>query len=279
MTPGASPKRPRRQAQSRNGRRPVSKTTSVPTGPAYRAQFQHLADAIVRAPAGRSQLSHEECDELIEFYVDGEMRGEDVRRLYPMVFAHLQTCRRCALSHALLTDALLDDSSAPAADKLDDHVPTTPPFAGTDSTTSWTLRIRSGIGGAPRQFGFVIHPDHVKRVMAFAPSTLAVRAPAQAANRTLLLSDTLAFGRQEYAVQAWASRSDRTHARIVVSVASSEPLPGPLRATLKWDAHHATGWVREGETLLDSIPIAELEQAKDVALEFEPDAATAVGAD
>jgi len=73
-------------------------------------RFRRLAEAIAGAsmpgPGSGDGLRCEECRELLDVYVNEELRGREVQQMYPSVWRHLQACSRCREAHDLLADIL-----------------------------------------------------------------------------------------------------------------------------------------------------------------------------
>ncbi len=220
-----------------------------------------------RAPAA---ISHAECEAQLEFYVDGERRGDKVQTLFPAIGAHLQSCDRCRASYDLMTETLRDesplDSSFPTAARLAPPLPFVQP---PQDDAAWTKQVRSSIGGAPLGFGFTLKSSHLRTLLSPTAPQLVYRDESPPTDRTLLVSDTLSLGRREVAVELWAIRApDSARIQLKASVASSIELPGPLHAILRWNDHRASAIVRDGECVFD-VPAAALENARDLRIEFE----------
>jgi hypothetical protein len=75
-------------------------------------RYQRLVQAIAAVSETRTRpdISHKECVEILDFYVDAELRGEQVNQKYPAAFEHLKVCTRCSLLYRLLADALADET-------------------------------------------------------------------------------------------------------------------------------------------------------------------------
>lgn len=234
----------------------------------YAPRFQRLAQALAVATDTRKrpELSHEECEALLEFYVDSERRGENVRTVYPAVFKHLTTCERCRTSYDLLTGAQAQDASRDLAFSAEPRIEV--PFlvqAAPDAT--WSKQIRSPIGGARLGFVFKINPSHLARVIA-QPPQLAMRGQITT-ERSLLLLDSIALGSRNVQVSLWLHRSaDSDYARLEISVVSSSPLPEPLNAILRWNDHRHAAPIEQGVGWIDQLSISDLENAP-ISIEFE----------
>ena len=69
----------------------------------YRKLAQEIADEEMRP------LRCYEMDDLLEFYVDAELSGEDAHALYPRAWAHLQTCARCRETYEQLINPDIEE--------------------------------------------------------------------------------------------------------------------------------------------------------------------------
>ncbi len=232
------------------------------------SRLQRLMQAIVVAPDTRKRpgLTHEECQVLLEFYVDSKQRGDNAHRLYPDVFKHLKTCAPCRMSYELLTGEQAQDEnydltiSPEQKIELPFLVPATP-------NAAWSKQVHSCIGGGSLGFGFTISPSHLARIMA-QPAQIAVRGPIATA-RSLLLLDSIALGSRSVQVELWLHRSENPdYTRLEVSVVSSSPLPEPLRVKLSWNDHQYSSAIEQGQGWIDQIPVSDLENAN-ISVEFE----------
>lgn len=252
-----------------NTRKPKPKPTAASTQDTLITQLQRLMQAIVAAPNQRTHrpLSHEECEAMLEFYADCEMRGERAQQLYLEVWKHLQSCGRCRLSYDLLMESLQSDSlSEPDAPDTATHLPFLIPSR---QHPHWTKHIRSRVGGAPLGFSYSINPQYLRNVLAFEQQTMLTRE-SPATGTSLFLFDTVSLDRQEIDVEVWTeSLPDISQIRFSIYLTSANPLPLPLQASLQWNNRFLLGLVRQGQLVFDGIPIADLEQVQDLRLEFE----------
>lgn len=253
---------------------------------ALAVRLRRLAQAIAGAPtaAKAARLSCDACEALLEFYMDAAERGEKVRARFPAVWKHLQTCARCQESYRLLSESFgctQDVSLRAETPSIGDALPSAPPLpflAPAPSDAAWSKRVRSRVGGAPLGFGFIIQALHLRRVVSASQPALLVRGkPAPSlrlrsgqAQRSLVLSDTLSLGDRDVAVQVWAQRLDDSDAiRLEGLIASSTPLPAPLRVTLRWDDYAYSNLVHQGRFSFDEIPVSSLEHIRDFHVEFD----------
>jgi anti-sigma factor RsiW len=51
---------------------------------------------------GKPQVTCEQCFELLDRYVEGELRGADADAAFPGMAAHLEGCPACRQEHELL---------------------------------------------------------------------------------------------------------------------------------------------------------------------------------
>ncbi|GEM_PF-1083610 len=247
--------------------------------PTLALRLQRLARAIAAAPGQPSPapLSHAACEALLEFYVDHERRAEEARALYPAVWEHLQTCARCRESYDLAKAALAD--AAPDSISTRASIPALPFLIRADETTAWSKQVRSRVGGAPLGFGFIIQPQHLQRLFAPAPAA-RLRGAAAPTERALLLSDTVNLGQRNALVEMWVHRfADSPEGRLEIFLVSSSPLPEPLHVTLRWNDQQHSEVIVRGHCAFDHLPIAELENARDLRVEFaeQSDATTEGG--
>ena len=227
---------------------------------------QRLA-RLAQAIASASPTLHADVEALLEFYVDSEQRGDDVRTLYPAVWKHLQSCSQCHTSYLLLTQALAESAESPPLQA------TRPlPFSVTQpENAAWRKYVCSRIAGASLGFGFTIRAEHLQKLVA-PPSepALVLRNHAQSETKALLLSDHLTLGKHEVMVELWTHRTqDADHVHIEIILAATAPLPEPLRVSLRWNGHHYASQIQQGYGVIERIPIADLKNARDLHVDFE----------
>ncbi|MBI5031717.1 MAG: hypothetical protein HZB51_14400 [Chloroflexi bacterium] len=133
----------------------------------------------------------------------------------------------------------------------------------------WSKQMRSRVGGAPLQFGFIIQAPHLSRAIA-SPSSLVLRGDALPAQKSLLLSDTITFDHQEIAIDVWLYHPEHQNTvDLEISAVSSVSPLEPLRVTLIWNEHCYSSRLQNGKCLITAIPITDLETLRDLRVEFE----------
>ncbi|MBM4464810.1 MAG: hypothetical protein FJ014_04460 [Chloroflexi bacterium] len=224
-------------------------------------RFRRLAEAVAGSPG----LSCEECDDVLDLYVDDELGGRDVRRLHPLVWQHLRACTGCRQAHDLLADTLSRERAgelppvpclgAPRLSFLQAHPPDAP----------WITRLRPRIGGAPFGLTFSFNLPYLRTLLS-PPIPVAARAedPLSPSASHLLLSDTVPVGEGTVAVQVTATRRperpDCLHLRAIIT--ASTPLPQNLRARLIWDDQARFGLVGpQGGVDFGQVSLATLQEA------------------
>ena len=233
----------------------------------FAPRFRQLARAVAEVSA--AALTHEECESLLEFYVDSEKRGENARVLYPKVFKHFDTCARCRMMYDALSDAV-----SPAASH-DFDLPSKPeielPFLRQSPNPLWRKQIRSPIAGGALGFGFTLSPRIVAGALA-SRKFAALRERGERENTptsgTLLLFDSIALGSRNVNVELRIGSDQPDRAHIEVSVVSSSPLPEPVSVKLYWNDKQYPAIVEQGHASIDDIAVSDLENAQ-VRLEFE----------
>ena len=83
-------------------------TNGRPGGPAGGHGLRRLENDILQGQTGRSAvaISHAECQDLLEWYVQDERAGLDMSGVYPQVQEHLKACASCKRVYDLLQTAL-----------------------------------------------------------------------------------------------------------------------------------------------------------------------------
>ncbi|MBI5305582.1 MAG: hypothetical protein HY868_25860 [Chloroflexi bacterium] len=209
-----------------------------------------------------NRLTCAECQAALEFYVDAETRGENARTLYPAVGRHLRTCAACRTAHHLLRDAL--------------RVQPTPEFASRAlpflvpprDNSAWTARVRGRIGGAPLGLQFQVSPALLRGL--FAVPTYAALRGSGAAERALILSDTITLLQNDVKVEVWVAKNVKPNDGVIeVSVVSVEPLPDPLRVTMRWKGFRYSKTLKQGRATIGNIDVASLQNAPSLRVDFE----------
>lgn len=236
-------------------------------------RLQRLAQdiAAISDTPKTSRLTCAECEQLIEFYVDAEKRGEQARTSFPIVWKHLKTCAQCQTSYALLTEAL--NESTPTDFDAFPAAPRPLPFlAPTQSNAPWTKHARARVAGDPLNFGFTIRALYLRQSLSQHQPTLFTRGEPEPAKKALVLSDTISLGNRDVIVKIWVQRLETsTFARLEISLAASIPLPDPLRVNLTSHSYTYSGIIQKGHFSFDEFPVSVLEDARDLRVEFEAD--------
>jgi len=250
-------------------------------------RFRQLAEAV----AGSSDLSCEECEDILDLYVDDELGGRDVRRLYPLVWRHLRTCARCRQAHDFLADTLRRERAgkltpvprleAPCLSFLQPHPPDAP----------WITRLRPRIAGAPFGLTFSLNLPYLRTLLS-PPLPVAARAeePFLPLASHLLLSDTVPMGEGAVAVEVTATRRPERPDLLYLqaTITGSAPLPENLWARLIWDDQTRFGSVDlQGRVDFGEVSLITLQESLETgegsfeiafeARQVEDDAGTAVG--
>ncbi len=265
---GIKRSRPASTVEAKTDRRDLSEL-NVPV-----SRFQRLANAIAAGqdlPESMS-LSHEECEALLEFYVDSERQGEQFQKLYPSVRQHLQGCDRCRLSYTLLAESLREVSVTSVPDLHPEPLPALSFLTPSTLDVAWTKYYQPRIRGAAMAFGFTIRPSYLQQL--FASPALATRGEPTS-EHSLLLSDTFSFRERQIDVEIWAHRSgDASQVRLEIFLVSSVPLPEPLHVVLKWDEQHISVPIQQGRATIEGLVLSDLGQALDLRVELEIDSQT-----
>jgi hypothetical protein len=224
-------------------------------------RFRQLAESVARP----SDLSCEECEDTLDLYVDDELGGRDVRRLYPPVWRHLRTCTRCRQAHDLLADTLSRERAgeltpiprleAPRLSFLQPQPPDAP----------WITRLRSRIAGAPFGLSFSFNLPYLQTLLS-RPVPMAARSeePLLPSVAHLLLSDTIPMGEGTVAVEVTGTRHPaRPHyLRLQAIITGSAPLPENLWARLIWDEQTRSGPVDlQGHVDFGEVSLTTLQEA------------------
>ncbi len=257
-------KKPPVQRNRRKNRRQNPKTVA--------AGVKRLLDAISALPSDHphTELDHAECEGMLEFYVDSEIRGEKAQALYPAVWRHLQGCGTCRLSYALIAEALRQPPSLSKSAYQAQANPLTSPFPKLAVPGSaWTKHMRSSIGGASLAFGLVIPRLYLKQQLATSSLGVARSEETSLIGRSLLLFESFILGRREIDVELWARTDRPAQLQLELALTSPTPLPDPLYATLKWNDHVTSALIRDGAASFDGIPMAVLESPSDFRIDFE----------
>lgn len=236
-------------------------------------RLQRLAQAIAASSGApmAARLSCDECEAMLEFYVDAEMRGEPPNDLFPAVQKHLKTCSRCQVSYQLLADSLGEEPMTDFAIQAA-SAPTLPFLLPPASDAPWTKRVHPRIGGAPISFGVAIQASHLRQRLSESQPAMLTRGKLTPGKRTLVLSDAFSLGDRKVAAKLWVQRlEDPAFLRIEIQLASSSPLPEPLHVHVTWNGRTQAGLVHDGKYSLDGIPLSALEGERTLRIEFQAD--------
>ncbi len=222
-------------------------------------RFRRLAQAIVETPG----LGCEECEDMLDLYVDDELAGRDVRREYAPVWRHLRTCIRCQQAHELLADTLRRERAgklspvplleSPRLTFLQPRPPDAP----------WITRLRPQLGGAPFGLTFSLTLPYLRTLLS-PPLPVAARAEELFLSPAthLLLSDTVSVDEGTVAVEVTATRHPEARERVhlYAIITGSAPLPDNLWAKLIWGGQTFSGPVDpQGHVDFGEVPLAALQ--------------------
>ena len=241
---------------------PIPSAANYANSEKIELRLARLRQAIIHSRPTRSRPNtHEKFETLLEFFIDSERRQEDVKKIYPKGWEHLQTCERCKSLHAAVT-------SAPDSFENSSIRPTLPFLAPMPPNALWSKQIRARVGGAPFQCMFIIQPAHLTRTLAVS-SSLVLRGDAPPAQKSLLLSDTITFDQQTIDIEAWLYHAQpQTTADLEISAISAEPLPEALRVSLIWNDQRYSSLLQHGKCIFNALPLADLENLRDLRVEF-----------
>lgn len=225
-------------------------------------RFRQLADAIAHV----DNVTCEECQALLDVYVDAERAGRAVRRHYPDLWHHLQTCADCAEVHDLLLEAL-----EPAAEDALEPLPRLQPprlsfLEPAAPEAPWHVRLRSRLAGAPFGLTFTLTPAHLQDLLAPAQPLPARTRRAGRPEPIVLLAGAVPLGGGQVGVEVIAVPDAQPPKRLELraTIAGTAPLPEHLWATLRWGDETRAGAVDEqGQADLGEMPLAALRAALD----------------
>jgi hypothetical protein len=240
-------------------------------------RFRRLAEAIAQADdaesvslgrnqrAEESSLVCEECEALLDLYVNDELAGYYVRHLYPLAWRHLQTCIRCRQAHDLIADTLRRERAGelPAVPNRETRPLSFLPVYSAD--TPWIARLRPRVGGAPFGLVFSFNLSYLRTLLS-PPIPVAVRteeARDSSATR-LLLSDAVSVGEQKLAVEVTATQhpSRPEYLDLQAIITSSATLPEKLWARLTWaDQTRSAPVDVQGQVDFGEVSLTKLQEA------------------
>ena len=234
----------------------------------------HLAETDLPSRPNESPLTCDECDAVLDQFVDGELDGPPTSDLSQRVWSHLRNCARCQLSYSLLVDTLVQES----AHQLPDiQLPANLPLSflvQPSSEMPWTVRLRSQLTNS--SFGLTISFGLAYLRTLLAPPQLLVRAeytPTTSPTTHVLLSDQIMIGDQLLAVEVSAIREPQRPDWLTVQsvLAGAEASLTNVWAKLTWagDVHlapvNANGVSNLGEVSIQAL----LSEATDFEIAFE----------
>jgi hypothetical protein len=250
-------------------------------------RFRQLAEAVAGSPG----LSCEECEDVLDLYVDDELGGRDVRRLYPLVWHHLRTCGRCRQAHDLLADTLRRERAGELTPISRLEAPCLSFLQPQPPDAAWITRLRSQLAGDPFGLSFSFKLPYLQTLFS-RPVPVVARAeePFLPPVAHLLLSETIPMGEGTVAVEVTATRRpekpDYLHLQAIIT--GSAPLPENLWARLIWEDQTRCGPVDpQGGVDFGQVSLATLQEALEAgegsfeiafeAREIEDDAGTSIG--
>lgn len=212
-------------------------------------RFRQLAEAIAEAedvepvPLGQSQnaqglgLDCEECEGLLDIYVDDELAGRNVQHLYPRVWQHFQTCTRCQRAHGLIADTLNQEREGKLIPIPHLEAPRLSFLRSYSTDAPWITRLRPRLSGAPFGLVFSFNLAYLRTLLA-PPVFVAARTeePLPTPTTRLLLADTISIDRQTLVVEVTAIHRPENHEHMDLRalISGSGPLPENLWARLTW---------------------------------------------
>lgn len=207
-------------------------------------RFRRLAEAIAQV----EDLNCEECQALLDVYVDAELVGQELgdgsqgtgeqgspgtrgnsgelagtplgfseslrvptsfsRRMWQ----HLQTCADCREAHDLLFEALAREwREEPSGYPAIQFPPPRLSFLEPPAPdTPWSVRVRSRLAGAPFGLTFTLTPAYVRALLSSAqPLPARTRGASQSRQPLLLLADSISLSDGQVVVEVVAMPDDR----------------------------------------------------------------------
>lgn len=282
-------------------RQPFDRAQDKAQGKLWAQRFRRLAEAIAEAPMRRQGseqalrqdsaqgLSCQECEELLDLYVDEELQGRDpstgsgqapstgsgraVQQMYPLVWQHLRTCSRCRQAHDLLADTLSLERRGELPVSPHRIAPRLPFLQPQSPDTAWTTRLRSRIDGAPFGLSLTFNLSYLQSLLSgrgisrpspLSPLPARADKPVAPSATLLLLSDLIPMGDQTLAVEVTADRDIETpdRLRLRAAIASSTSLPQGLCATLNWAGQTRSGAIdARGQIDFGEVSLTALQDA------------------
>lgn len=233
-----------------------------------------LVDDDISSNPDEPQLTCEECDAVLDHFIDDELNGQTAESLSRRVRAHLKDCTQCQLSYVLLFDTLVQDS---AGQLTEIQQPADLPLSFLDrpnDETPWIARLQSQLAGS--SFGLTISFSLSYLRTLLAPPQLLVRAehtPTNSPTTHLLLSDQVAIGDQLLAVEVTATREPQRADWLTIQsvIAGPEAPLAHLRAKLTWAGEtHLARVDANGTSNFGEVPLQALHsESHDFEVAFE----------
>ncbi|HEY4690879.1 MAG TPA: hypothetical protein VIK33_16325 [Anaerolineae bacterium] len=235
-------------------------------------RFRALAEAIVNAGESKTTLTCHDVQDLLDVYVNDEMKGHEVRLAHPEVWQHLQTCTHCQHEHDVVLAVLneRDEETDP------DFKPGLRPLSFLQpkgDRARWISRVRSRLAGASFGLHILLNPD-------FLGSKLGFGLPLQTANAyrsdtldlssgpRVLLIDTVPFDGQHVNVEISVARAaDQPDGlTLQATLTGSTSLPANLWIGLTWAGQTHTAPVThvrpdEGHVQVEGISLERVREA------------------
>lgn len=226
-------------------------------------RFRRLAEAIVQI----DDVTCQECEALLDVYVDAELANEGARRRYPLLWQHLQDCAECAAAHNLLFETLAQEmqgelQTVPQPEPTGHFHDVQQKLSFLESPATdvpWTARLRSRLAGAPFGLTFTLSPAYVQDLFTSAPPLPAgTRGAGEPLQSLPLLAHSIPLGDGQVAVELIATRDDQDPERLHLraTIVGTTTLPANLWAVLTWGDHRYAGPVdRQGQADLGKVPL------------------------
>jgi hypothetical protein len=241
--------------------------------PGARARrFHALVEDAMNTGEMDTTLTCDDVQNVLDVYLDAELKGDDVRLAYPEVWQHIQTCAGCQQEHDAVLDVLSDHDE-------EVHLNFTPtprplPFLqAKGDRAGWVSRMRSRLAGASFGLHILLDPEYLRGKLGFASplqtgnvyrsGTLALSSEPR-----ILLIDNVSLDGQplniEIAIAQVAGQPDML--ALQATLTGSAPLPDNLWIRLTWAGHTYTAPVTrvqhdEGQTLVEGISLERVREA------------------
>jgi len=208
----------------------------------------------------KSNVSCRDFREALDFYLDDDLAGVDVRERYPSLWRHLQECAFCRREYEEWRELLARSREG----TLKAPVRTSPrplSFLRPQAReAAWTTWLRSRIGGHPLELRFTFARSYLLGLLA--PSCPAFRGAQKPAEKVLLLSEVVPLGQQRsLTVELWAI-PEPEGLRIQAVATGSPQLPSKLWATLIWAGEaHTAPLDEKGEVTFEGVSLKQLKEA------------------